>query len=181
MHMVVLVDSGTASAAEIVAGALSLNGRAVLLGESTRGKQYVQSMFPLPNNMGQLNLTTAYYVPGVVDIDEDKPMQDLVDLPPSPIVPHVRVSIDSQRRKQQIDRLRLVAALGPVTDAARRLENADEEPAEEDVEEALLELIRLDPQLSRAVELVNSPQEIEAILIEHSPGNNRRGWTEGDE
>ncbi|MFO1395898.1 MAG: S41 family peptidase [Burkholderiales bacterium] len=61
--MVVLVDGGTASASEIVAGALQDHKRAVVMGNQTFGKGSVQTILPLGNNAG-LKLTTArYYTP----------------------------------------------------------------------------------------------------------------------
>ena len=61
--MVVLVDGGTASASEIVAGALQDHKRAVVMGTQTFGKGSVQTILPLGNNSG-LKLTTArYYTP----------------------------------------------------------------------------------------------------------------------
>lgn len=59
--LVVLVDPGTASAAEIVAAALSDNGRAVLVGRRTYGKATVQTLLELSNG-GALKLTTATYL-----------------------------------------------------------------------------------------------------------------------
>ncbi|MCY2925671.1 MAG: S41 family peptidase [Planctomycetota bacterium] len=61
MPMVVLVNERTASAAEIVAGALQANDRAVLMGQPTLGKNCAQTMFPLPEGMGWLNLTTKRF------------------------------------------------------------------------------------------------------------------------
>ena len=58
--IVVLVDRGSASAAEIVAGALQDHDRAWILGEVTFGKGLVQTVYPLPENTG-LALTTAHY------------------------------------------------------------------------------------------------------------------------
>ncbi len=61
--MVVLVNGGSASASEIVAGALQDHGRAVIMGEKTFGKGSVQTILPLQNNAA-LKLTTArYYTP----------------------------------------------------------------------------------------------------------------------
>ena len=61
--MVVLINEGTASAAEIVAGALQDHHRAVLMGTTSFGKGSVQSVLPLENG-GGLKLTTAlYYTP----------------------------------------------------------------------------------------------------------------------
>ncbi len=61
--MVVLVNEGSASAAEIVSGALQDNGRAVVLGTQTFGKASVQTVIPFENGSA-LKLTTAkYYTP----------------------------------------------------------------------------------------------------------------------
>ena len=61
--MVVLVNSGSASASEIVAGALQDHDRAVIMGQSTFGKGSVQTILPLGNNTA-IKLTTArYYTP----------------------------------------------------------------------------------------------------------------------
>jgi len=58
MPVVTLVDSGTASASEIVAGALQDNGRSVLVGSRTYGKGSAQSVFPVTDDYS-LKLTTA--------------------------------------------------------------------------------------------------------------------------
>lgn len=61
--IIVLVDSGTASSAEIVSGAFQDLDRATIMGSRTYGKGLVQSVRPLPYN-GQLKVTTAkYYTP----------------------------------------------------------------------------------------------------------------------
>jgi carboxyl-terminal processing protease len=61
LPLAVLVDRWSASAAEVVAAALHDNGRATLVGESTFGKGFVQTLRPLPNG-GALKLTTARYL-----------------------------------------------------------------------------------------------------------------------
>ena len=61
--LIVLINNGSASAAEIVAGALQDQKRAVLLGETTYGKGSVQSIIPLKNK-GAIRLTVSkYYLP----------------------------------------------------------------------------------------------------------------------
>ena len=61
--LVVLVDNGTASAAEIVAGALKDNHRAVLMGRRTFGKGSVQTVLPLPGGEAVKLTTARYYTP----------------------------------------------------------------------------------------------------------------------
>ena len=63
MPVVVLIDSGSASASEIVAGAIQDHDRGTIIGTRSYGKGLVQSIRPLPYN-GQMKLTTAkYYTP----------------------------------------------------------------------------------------------------------------------
>ena len=68
--MIVLVDAGSASAAEIVAGALQDHHRAVLMGQRTFGKGSVQTLLPLTQDTA-LRLTTArYYTPSGRSVQE---------------------------------------------------------------------------------------------------------------
>ena len=68
--LIILINNGSASAAEIVAGALQDQKRAVLLGETTYGKGSVQSIIPLKNR-GAIRLTVSkYYLPSGKSISE---------------------------------------------------------------------------------------------------------------
>jgi carboxyl-terminal processing protease len=68
LPLVLLVDSSSASAAEVIAAALHDNGRATLVGENTYGKALVQTVTPLSNGAA-LRLTTARYLtPAGIDI-----------------------------------------------------------------------------------------------------------------
>jgi carboxyl-terminal processing protease len=62
IKVVVLVDGNTASAAEIIAGALQARGRAILIGSKTYGKGVVQEWLPLSNNFGGIHLTIARWL-----------------------------------------------------------------------------------------------------------------------
>ena len=61
--MVVLVNRGTASAAEIVAGAIQDHDRGLIVGETTFGKGLVQTVYPLSENTGLALTTAKYYTP----------------------------------------------------------------------------------------------------------------------
>ncbi len=68
--LIVMINYGSASASEIVAGALKDHKRAILIGENSFGKGSVQSIIPLKNN-GAIRLTVAkYYLPSGKSISE---------------------------------------------------------------------------------------------------------------
>ncbi|WP_298440840.1 S41 family peptidase [uncultured Ferrimonas sp.] len=78
LPVVVLINQGSASAAEIVAGALQDQGRAKLLGERSYGKGTVQSLIPLMGHGGAVKLTTARYAtPNGTFIDQQGIKPDL--------------------------------------------------------------------------------------------------------
>jgi len=75
--LIVLINNGSASASEIVAGALQDQKRAVLLGEATFGKGSVQSVIPLKNR-GALRLTISkYYLPSGKSISDVGVLPDI--------------------------------------------------------------------------------------------------------
>ena len=77
--LVVLVNSGSASASEIVAGAIKDHGRGLVMGEKTFGKASVQQVFPL-NSGAAVKLTVAhYYSPNGVDIHKIGIVPDIED------------------------------------------------------------------------------------------------------
>ncbi len=92
--LVLLINEGSASASEIVAGALHDHGRALLLGERTFGKGSVQTIIPLSDNSG-LRLTTArYFTPSGTSIQARGIAPDIevpdLELPQQPPREHYR-------------------------------------------------------------------------------------------
>ena len=79
LPLVVLINRGTASASEIVAGAIQDHGRGLVVGETSFGKGLVQHVFQLPYNTG-LTLTTArYYTPYGRSLQRDYSSGSLYD------------------------------------------------------------------------------------------------------
>ena len=146
MPMIVLVNEGSASASEIVAGALKDWNRAVILGAKTFGKGSVQSVIPLSDGSG-LRLTTAiYYTPKGTSIQA------------TGIVPDIVVKLEPKEKGMKHPVIR-------EKDLERHLENNEEkEELKEPEEMAPLEVEEKDDtQLQRAIDLLKTWKVFEKL------------------
>ncbi|MDI6741168.1 MAG: S41 family peptidase [Smithella sp.] len=144
--VVVLVNEGTASAAEIVAGALQDNGRALIVGTQTFGKASVQTVIPLEGGSA-LKLTTArYYTPNGKSIQAEGIKPDIV-------VPFVRAQEDTDSLQDKEDRLREKDLRGHIQPATEDGTKLDEKLHQET--QVMSDLAK-DNQLKTAVDILKS-------------------------
>ncbi len=138
--MVVLVNEGSASAAEIVAGALQDNNRALVLGTQTFGKASVQTVIPFENGSA-LKLTTAkYYTPNGRSIQA------------AGIMPDILVDYIKPEKDQEHDApLREKDLAGHIKNDSEKSPKSQELPVKRDYDD-----INKDNQLKSAVDLLKS-------------------------
>lgn len=94
--LVVLVNQGTASASEILAGALKDNQRATIIGERTFGKGLIQSLFDLSDGAGLAVTVAKYETPDHIDINKQGIKPDVI----VPIDPLAITPLGTQRDRQ---------------------------------------------------------------------------------
>lgn len=148
MPMVVLIDEGTASAAELLSGALQFHDRAVLVGTRTRGKGCVQKMITLPDNLGQINLTTSEFF-----VRPDRNITRRKDSDVWGIDPHEQVMLPAADH-EKLNRLRIRGEVMPPMLSA----GAESQP------DIVAKFLAVDAQLNHAVELLKRPKEYNLIL-----------------
>ena len=142
LPVVVLINSGSASASEIVAGALKDHRRAILMGTRSFGKGSVQTIMPMPGH-GAIRLTTArYYTPSGVSIQAKG------------IAPDIEVALARIEKLNQgpIREEDLRGALDGKGEASEDPEQTGE--AGEQPEEAAIDPSEVDFQLARALDLL---------------------------
>jgi len=143
--MIVLVNGGSASAAEIVAGALQDNKRAMILGSRTFGKGSVQTILPLSDGSG-LRLTTArYYTPSGKSIQS------------SGITPDIEIKFvapEKDAKKKTPRFVREEDLKGHMIGESITKEKKSEKKSETDKEKKARELLEKDNQVRRALELL---------------------------
>lgn len=139
--LVVLINSGSASASEIVAGALRDHERAIIMGTRSFGKGSVQTIRPMPNNTGLRMTTARYYTPSGRSIQAE-------GIEPHIVVPQGRIEFLEGQSRHESD---LEGALDKGTEHGRSQDSVTNE-TDSVTDPSLIE----DYQLARALDLLRS-------------------------
>lgn len=150
--IVVLINNGSASASEIVAGALQDNKRAVILGVKSFGKGSVQKVMPIPG-YGAIRLTTAlYYTPSGKSIQAEGIVPDIT------VEPAKIESLEVKDKKLVFSEAKLKNHLLNKQNETKIANKLKESLKKDPKEEIWVKLYEQDYQLARAIDVLESMQ-----------------------
>lgn len=144
LPMILLVNAGSASGSEILAGCLKDYHRAILVGEKTFGKGSVQIVLPMRDGSALKMTTSRYYTPSGVSIHEKGIVPDVV------VMPHEQPAPSEQGKQAvQLDSI---------------FNGVEEQKPEDQARAALNEIYKKDEPLATAVDLLKGIQIYQKML-----------------
>ena len=155
LPVAVLINGGSASASEIVAGALQDHGRAIVIGTKSFGKGSVQSIVPL-EEFGALRLTTArYYTPSGRSIQAQGILPDIV-------IQRQIAAPDDEELEDEEQPFFSEADLDSSLESDSLIDDQEAVAREQERLEAMAELRRSDSQMAYAIDLLNGLSALSA-------------------
>ncbi|MFP6345789.1 S41 family peptidase [Helicobacter pylori] len=164
LPIAVLVNGGSASASEIVAGALQDHKRAVIIGEKTFGKGSVQMLLPV-NKDEAIKITTArYYLPSGRTIQAKGITPDIVIYPGKVPENENKFSLKEADLKHHLEQ-----ELKKIDDKTPNSKEADKDKKNEEEKEVTLKMINDDIQLKTAIDSLKTWSIVDEKMDEKAP------------
>ncbi len=164
LPIAVLVNGGSASASEIVAGALQDHKRAVIIGEKTFGKGSVQVLLPV-NKDEAIKITTArYYLPSGRTIQAKGITPDIVIYPGKVPENENKFSLKEADLKHHLEQ-----ELKKIDDKTPNSKEADKDKKNEEEKEVTLKMINDDIQLKTAIDSLKTWSIVDEKMDEKAP------------
>ena len=147
--MIILINGGSASASEIVAGALQDHSRAILVGTKTFGKGSVQTVVPLVGDVAMRLTTARYFTPSGRSIQAMGVSPDIIVEPQPPVSKE-----DLEEMKQGRERLKEIDLRGALSNENLTDDEKNLIETERERREIIAERRRNDFQLAHALDLI---------------------------